>query len=522
MAITAVATAIALVAFQSARAEREAEALTDEIDRQAAAAAAVAEEQKNLAGELTQTQIHVAGLTGEVDLLTQAHYRAAAGIKAQRIEAAKLRVDEARGTLDEARTAYDRRRRLAAGQAAAGPSADVDAYGRFRDTAFLSGDQRAVRSEEFSNLRTQTATTQSATAELRRIMGESLSAFTPSAAASSGNAAGAAGGAGVRRGGAGGTKGPSPDDLAAQREMLRLQGEIETLRAGGRTEAAAVVQRQVDVLNLTKQFAAAGIEDAKVQAQAQVDGIARAERLYAIQEQAAAGAKSFADDLTDHDRRRNEQLLERLGFEAEIARLTGDPQRRETAERELFIAERVNELLRDRAGLITETDRAAAEAQAGDEYDRYGGAELTGRVRDEMVAGLRDGLASLAEGDLAGVFTGLADRFTSRILDNLAEDLADIVMGAFKSDGGSGGTIISALGSLFGERYATGGMIRGAGTGTSDNVPIMASNGEFVMTAKATAAFRPLLEAMNKGRLHGFARGGLIATNEAGTERYTL
>jgi len=45
--------------------------------------------------------------------------------------------------------------------------------------------------------------------------------------------------------------------------------------------------------------------------------------------------------------------------------------------------------------------------------------------------------------------------------------------------------------------HANGGKIRGAGTGTSDSIPAMLSNGEFVMTAAATRLFEPILTQMN-------------------------
>lgn len=45
--------------------------------------------------------------------------------------------------------------------------------------------------------------------------------------------------------------------------------------------------------------------------------------------------------------------------------------------------------------------------------------------------------------------------------------------------------------------HASGGKIRGAGTGTSDSIPAMLSNGEFVTNAAATRMFEPVLEAMN-------------------------
>lgn len=46
-------------------------------------------------------------------------------------------------------------------------------------------------------------------------------------------------------------------------------------------------------------------------------------------------------------------------------------------------------------------------------------------------------------------------------------------------------------------KFAEGGLVTGPGTGTSDSVPAMLSNGESVMTAAATAMFAPMLSAMN-------------------------
>jgi hypothetical protein len=61
--------------------------------------------------------------------------------------------------------------------------------------------------------------------------------------------------------------------------------------------------------------------------------------------------------------------------------------------------------------------------------------------------------------------------------------------------------------------YATGGQLRGPGTGTSDSIPIMASHGEFVVNAKDTARTLPLLQAINAGM---FAQGGMIRKFAAG------
>ena len=58
--------------------------------------------------------------------------------------------------------------------------------------------------------------------------------------------------------------------------------------------------------------------------------------------------------------------------------------------------------------------------------------------------------------------------------------------------------ITSALKAVKSAKFATGGTITGAGTGTSDSVPAMLSNGESVITANATTLFSPVLSALNQ------------------------
>ena len=60
---------------------------------------------------------------------------------------------------------------------------------------------------------------------------------------------------------------------------------------------------------------------------------------------------------------------------------------------------------------------------------------------------------------------------------------------------------------------ATGGYISGPGTGTSDSIPSMLSNGEYVVNAKATRAYRGLLDAINYG--NHYAAGGYVQATPA-------
>ncbi|WP_395599540.1 tape measure protein [Pseudomonas sp. A1437] len=65
--------------------------------------------------------------------------------------------------------------------------------------------------------------------------------------------------------------------------------------------------------------------------------------------------------------------------------------------------------------------------------------------------------------------------------------------------------------------YATGGLINGPGTGTSDSIFARLSNGEYVMSADAVQMFGTgLLDQMNAGQLPAFSTGGGIG--EAGPQ----
>ncbi len=55
----------------------------------------------------------------------------------------------------------------------------------------------------------------------------------------------------------------------------------------------------------------------------------------------------------------------------------------------------------------------------------------------------------------------------------------------------------TAIGIVKSAKFADGGLVEGPGTGTSDSIPAMLSNGESVMTARATSMFAPLLSAIN-------------------------
>lgn len=58
--------------------------------------------------------------------------------------------------------------------------------------------------------------------------------------------------------------------------------------------------------------------------------------------------------------------------------------------------------------------------------------------------------------------------------------------------------MVQAFKSLDKAKFATGGYISGAGTGTSDSIPVRVSNGESIINANSTAMFSGLLSSLNQ------------------------
>lgn len=64
--------------------------------------------------------------------------------------------------------------------------------------------------------------------------------------------------------------------------------------------------------------------------------------------------------------------------------------------------------------------------------------------------------------------------------------------------------------------FAQGGFVEGPGTGTSDSIMARLSNGEYVVNARMTKMWLPILEAINAGaKPDAFAQGGSVGTSSA-------
>lgn len=97
---------------------------------------------------------------------------------------------------------------------------------------------------------------------------------------------------------------------------------------------------------------------------------------------------------------------------------------------------------------------------------------------------LAAGIASAQSVPFPGNIAAIATTVTT-ILANIASAISTVKSAKFAQ----GGKV---------DAYATGGRVSGPGSGTSDSIHAMLSNGESVMTAAATSMFSPVLSAVNQ------------------------
>lgn len=94
---------------------------------------------------------------------------------------------------------------------------------------------------------------------------------------------------------------------------------------------------------------------------------------------------------------------------------------------------------------------------------------------------------------------------------------ASTALSSVSVSGGGGGLFGALL------HKAGGGPIVGVGTATSDSIPAMLSNGEYVLNANAVRRVgRPLLDAINYGHARHFASGGVVRISKSGNNNVTV
>jgi len=225
-----------------------------------------------------------------------------------------------------------------------------------------------------------------------------------------------------------------------------------------------------------------------------------------------AAPKARADDLA----RETEQIRERTAaleleaqtmgkstFEIEKARAAHDLLNAAKAAGKAITPELTAQIDKEAEAYA----RAAEKVEAAREAQR-----AMQEVQDGLASAFSGAASAIAKGENAiDALTDSLTRLMDQLLDMIAQQLFKQLLGGINLGFASGGTVGGTSGASY-VRAATGGAIRGPGSGTSDSIPAMLSNGEFVVRAQAARKFAPLLEAINSGRLRlpHFATGGSV------------
>lgn len=129
----------------------------------------------------------------------------------------------------------------------------------------------------------------------------------------------------------------------------------------------------------------------------------------------------------------------------------------------------------------------------------------------DYIGAIGDGLSSFFESQdltfhnfLKTMLTTYLDAIEKQITATYAAILADSILHGGWAGVASAAAKLALIKAAFAAAkaavngFSTGGYVQGSGTGTSDSIPARLSNGESVMTAKATSMFSPILSAFNQ------------------------
>ena len=162
---------------------------------------------------------------------------------------------------------------------------------------------------------------------------------------------------------------------------------------------------------------------------------------------------------------------------------------------------------------LLQKDLSDAEVEEQEEANKKKAAlqEEQLKMMSDMIQTMGDGLSEFFESEdkslhsfLKSMLTSILDAIEIAVNAYFAQILAKEI--ASKSWGGvaSAAALMALVKAAFAgakalvKGFSTGGYVQGAGTGTSDSIPARLSNGESVMTAKATSMFSPMLSAFNQ------------------------
>jgi S-adenosylmethionine decarboxylase len=171
------------------------------------------------------------------------------------------------------------------------------------------------------------------------------------------------------------------------------------------------------------------------------------------------------------------------------------------------------------AAMYAEIDRLRQEDILSEEQAARAKAEINARHEEERLANTSQffgdlaGLANSSNRTLAGI--GRAAAIAQATIDGYLAVQKALASAPppmnFALAAAAGAAAAANVAAIAGVGFAGGGYVDGPGTETSDSIPARLSRGEFVIRADQTKKHRSLLEAINRGSLPGFAKGGIVS-----------
>lgn len=266
------------------------------------------------------------------------------------------------------------------------------------------------------------------------------------------------------------------ENMSFQEQMLAQENAIKEAKLKG------VDQDELDLLEEKKQLLADNHELA----------------LKTINAQAAASAKALN---ADYD---NEQLKWQTSYNT-----AGSTVDRMNMDNERYQKDATSAVYADES--MTYEERLAALDAINQKYEDQ-------KAKINTINSMQQYGNSLAKDFASGIsdwITGtksFGDVMRS-VLESLIQKLIQAAMYALIIASVTGGSFKANFVKAFGKGFATGGSVDGPGTGTSDSIPAMLSNGEYVLNAQAVDRLGvPFLNGLNTGRLRGFASGGIVGS----------
>lgn len=151
------------------------------------------------------------------------------------------------------------------------------------------------------------------------------------------------------------------------------------------------------------------------------------------------------------------------------------------------------------------------ELQADENKNKQQKLQEQNQMIADYILAIGDGLAAFFESQdltfhnfLKTMLTTYLDAIEKQITTSYAAILADSIIHGGWAGVASAAAKLALIKAAFAaakaavKGFSTGGYVQGSGTGTSDSIPARLSNGESVMTAKATSMFSPILSAFNQ------------------------